>query len=190
MKDDLSKSLFQALTELDEDRQTASLIVQDVPNPPNGLDQQSIRVRPGEEAKLNCTTSSDITFCAFTAPDGTNFFLKKNIPYEGGRITYTGEDESTDCAVRIASVEEKDNGEWKCSITTIKDGQGVTVENAVSVIVSRPPSDVHIEVDGIAASTLTLDFRQSKSKKVTTSRETERLNLKPISFISFVPNIL
>jgi len=128
--------------------------------------QQSIEVRTGDEAKLSCTTSSDIQFCAFTAPDGTNFFLKKNIPYEDGRITYAGEDESTDCAVRIASVEEKDNGEWKCSITTIKDGQGVTVENAVSVIVSRPPSDVHIEVDGIAASTLTLDFRQSKSKKI------------------------
>jgi len=128
--------------------------------------QQSIEVRTGDEAKLSCTTSSDIQFCAFTAPDGTNFFLKKNIPYEGGRITYAGEDESTDCSVKIASVEEKDNGEWKCSITTIKDGQGVTVENAVSVIVSRPPSDVHIEVDGIAASNLIVDFRQSKSKKI------------------------
>ena len=147
-------------------------------------------MRTGDEAKLSCTTSSDIQFCAFTAPDGTNFFLKKNIPYEGGRITYAGEDESTDCSVKIASVEEKDNGEWKCSITTIKDGQGVTVENAVSVIVSRPPSDVHIEVDGNAASNLIVDFRQSKSKKVTTLREIERLNFKPIVFISFVPNIL
>jgi len=43
---------------------------------------------------------------------------------------------------------------------------GRLMENAVLVIVSRPPSDVHIEVDGIAASTLTLDFRQSKSKKI------------------------
>ena len=99
-------------------------------------------MRTGDEAKLSCTTSSDIQFCAFTAPDGTNFFLKKNIPYEDGRITYAGEDESTDCAVRIASVEEKDNGEWKCSITTSRDGQGVNVENAVSVIVSRLPSDI------------------------------------------------
>merc|ERR1712045_1018526 len=84
----------------------------------------------------------------------------------GGRITYAGEDESTDCAVKIANVEEKDNGEWKCSITTIKDGQGVTVENAVTVIVSRPPSDVHMEVDNIAVSNLVVDFRQSKSKKI------------------------
>jgi len=128
--------------------------------------QKSIEVRTGDEAKLSCTTSSDIQFCAFTAPDGTNFFLKKNIPYEGGRITYAGEDESTDCAVKIASVEEKDNGEWKCSITTIKDGQGVTVENAVTVIVSRPPSDVHMEVDDIAVSNLVVNFRQSKSKKI------------------------
>ena len=57
--------------------------------------RQSIQVWPGEKAELNCTTSSDITFCLFTAPDGTNFFLKKNIPYEDGRITYAGEDEST-----------------------------------------------------------------------------------------------
>jgi len=128
--------------------------------------QKSIEVRTGDEAKLSCTTSSDIQFCAFTAPDGTNFFLKKNIPYEGGRITYAGEDESTDCAVKIANVAEKDNGEWKCSITTIKDGQGVTVENAVTVIVSRPPSDVHMEVDDTAVSTLVVDFRQSKSKKI------------------------
>merc|ERR1711902_23337 len=66
----------------------------------------------------------------------------------------------------IANVEEKDNGEWKCSITTIKDGQGVTVENAVTVIVSRPPSDVHMEVDNIAVSNLVVDFCQSKSKKI------------------------
>ena len=33
----LTLNLFQALTELDEDRQTASLIVQDVPNPPKLL---------------------------------------------------------------------------------------------------------------------------------------------------------
>jgi len=109
--------------------------------------QKSIEVRTGDEAKLSCTTSSDIQFCAFTAPDA-------------------GEDESTDCAVKIANVAEKDNGEWKCSITTIKDGQGVTVENAVTVIVSRPPSDVHMEVDDSAVSTLVVDFRQSKSKKI------------------------
>ena len=126
-------------------------------------------MRTGDEAELSCSTSPHpIQFCAFTAPDGTNFFLKKNIPYEGGRITYAGEDETTDCAVKISSVEEKDNGEWKCSITTLVNGQGVNVENAVSVIVSRPPSDVHIEVDEVAASNLIVDFRQSKSKKVTT----------------------
>jgi len=129
--------------------------------------QKSIEVRTGDEAELSCSTSPHpIQFCAFTAPDGTNFFLKKNIPYEGGRITYAGEDETTDCAVKISSVEEKDNGEWKCSITTLVNGQGVNVENAVSVIVSRPPSDVHIEVDEVAASNLIVDFRQSKSKKI------------------------
>ena len=95
------------------------------------------KVRTDDLAELSCSTSPshNIQFCVFTKPDGTSFILKKNFTYEDGRLTYAGEDESTDCGVRILGVEEKDNGEWKCFITTIKDGQYVTVENAVSVIV-------------------------------------------------------
>ena len=99
---------------------------------------RSIEVRMGDEVKLICTTSHKIQSCAFTAPDGTIDGTNVFGSYIGddGRSIY--EDDSTECGLRIASVEEKDNGEWKCSITTIKDGLRVTVENAVTVIVSRP----------------------------------------------------
>jgi len=130
------------------------------------VSEKSIEVRTGDEAQLSCTTSSNIRFCQFKSPSGEPFILEKGIQYEDGRITYDGEDSNTECGVKITNVMEKDNGQWTCSLTTIANGQAATVEETVSVIVSRPPSDVHIEVEGIPASNIVVNFKNSRSRQV------------------------
>ena len=76
------------------------------------VDERSVEVRPGDEANLSCR-SSNIAACIFNSPSGETLFMKRGINHENGRITYSGEDESTDCSVRITNIEEKDNGIWK-----------------------------------------------------------------------------
>jgi len=130
------------------------------------VSQKSIEVRTGDEAHLSCTTSSEIAFCTFKSPSGDNHILRKGIKYEDGRITYFGEDTATECGVKISNVLEKDNGVWTCAITTLVDSAAINVEETISVIVSKPPSEVRLEVDGIPTSNMVVNFRDSKSRQV------------------------
>jgi len=130
------------------------------------VSQKSIEVRTGDEAHLSCTTSSEIAFCTFKSPSGDSHILRKGIKYEDGRITYFGEDTATECGVKISNVLEKDNGVWTCAITTLVDSAAINVEETISVIVSKPPSEVRIEVDGIPTSNMVVNFRDSKSRQV------------------------
>jgi len=130
------------------------------------VSQKSIEVRTGDEAHLSCTTSSEIAFCTFKSPSGDNHILRKDIKYEDGRITYFGEDTATECGVKISNVLEKDNGVWTCAITTLVDSAAINVEETISVIVSKPPSEVRLEVDGIPTSNMVVNFRDSKSRQV------------------------
>jgi len=128
---------------------------------------ESVEVRAGEEARLSCSTSSaDIAFCQFEAPSGKSFIMSKNLPYEDGRLTYHGEDPSKECGIRIASVKEEDNGKWTCTLTVLVNGQGQTVTDEASVIVSRPPADIHLEVEGQVKTAEIIKFSESKSRKV------------------------
>jgi len=130
------------------------------------VSQKSIEVRTGDEAHLSCTTSSEIAFCTFKSPSGDSHILRKGIKYEDGRITYFGEDTATECGVKISNVLEKDNGVWTCAITTLVDSAAINVEETISVIVSKPPSEVRIEVDGIPTSNMVVNFHDSKSRQV------------------------
>jgi len=128
---------------------------------------ESVEVREGEEARLTCSTSSaDIVFCQFEDPSGKSFIMKENLPYEGGRLTYHGEDPTKDCGIRIANVRESDNGKWTCTLTVLVAGQGVGVKDEASVIVSRPPADIHLEVEGQVKTSEIIKFSESKSRKV------------------------
>merc|ERR1711988_48527 len=119
------------------------------------------------EARLSCSTSSaDIAFCQFEAPSGKSFIMSKNLPYEDGRLTYHGEDPSKECGIRIASVKEEDNGKWTCTLTVLVNGQGQTVTDEASVIVSKPPADIHLEVEGQVKTAEIIKFSESKSRKV------------------------
>ena len=108
------------------------------------LDQLSIEVRPGDEAELRYTTSYNIKLCEFSNPYGDTFLVKKNNSYSfrGSMISYAGENESTDCGVRITGVQENDNGEWKCNIISKEGNEVAAFRNAFTVIVSRRQSDV------------------------------------------------
>ena len=73
---------------------------------------ESVEVRAGEEARLSCTTQSELEFCQFEDPAGETFILKEGAAYQSGRLSYHGEDIKKDCGIRIANVQESDNGNW------------------------------------------------------------------------------
>jgi len=136
--------------------------------------EKSVEVRPGDEANLSCA-SSNIIGCIFQSPDGKTLFLKKGVAHEGGRISYSGEDESTECNVRISNIEEKDNGEWKCILTTLSGSDTRTLEEPVSVIVSKAPASVRLEVDGqVSAPIMVVNIRETTSKQVSCISERAR----------------
>eukprot|EP00092_Neocalanus_flemingeri_P030364 GFUD01032962.1.p1 GENE.GFUD01032962.1~~GFUD01032962.1.p1 ORF type:complete len:532 (-),score=132.75 GFUD01032962.1:652-2247(-) len=127
---------------------------------------ESVEVREGEEAILSCTTPSDILFCTFRSPTDETFTMKSGLPYEEGRIVYHGEDEKRECGMKITDVKEKDNGEWKCLLTALLDGQAKKGEKAAIITVAKPPSDIHIEVDGETTAAVIVNYPENKERKV------------------------
>jgi len=127
---------------------------------------ESVEVREGEEAILTCTTPSDILFCTFRSPTDETFTMKPGIPYEDGRIVYHGEDEKRECGLKITDVKEKDNGEWKCLLTALLDGSAKKGEKAAIITVAKPPSDIHIEVDGETTAAVIVNYPENKERKV------------------------
>jgi len=132
--------------------------------PVEGL--ESVEVREGEEAILSCTTPSDILFCTFRSPTDETFTMKPGIPYEEGRIVYHGADEKKECGLKITNVKEKDNGEWKCLLTALLDGQAKKGEKAALITVAKPPSDIHIVVDGETTAAVIVNYPENKDRKV------------------------
>jgi len=132
--------------------------------PVEGL--ESVEVREGEEAILSCTTPSDILFCTFRSPTDETFTMSPGIPYEDGRIVYHGTDEKKECGLKITDVKEKDNGEWKCLLTALLDGQAKKGEKAAIITVAKPPSDIHIEVDGETTAAVIVNYPENKDRKV------------------------
>ena len=74
---------------------------------------------------------------------------------------------------------------FRCAITTLVDSAAINVEETISVIVSKPPSEVRLEVDGIPTSNMVVNFRDSKSRQVLVwfGIIVGKLNFKSISFI-------
>jgi len=132
--------------------------------PVEGL--ESVEVREGEEAILSCTTPSDILFCTFRSPTDQTFTMAKSIPYEEGRIVYHGTDEKRECGMKITNVKEKDNGEWKCLVSALLDGNAKTGEKSAIITVAKPPTDIHIEVDGVTTASVIVNYSENKERKV------------------------
>jgi len=129
------------------------------------VSQKSVEVRPGDEARLSCATSSPVAFCAFSSPSGDNYILQTGLVYDGDRISKDGEEEGV-CAVKITNIQEKDNGVWKCSLTLNENNKARQVEETVKVVVSRAPSNVHIEIDDAPTSKLVVNFREKKDQQI------------------------
>jgi len=129
------------------------------------VSQKSVEVRPGDEARLSCATSSPVAFCAFSSPGGDNYILQTGLVYDGDRISKDGEEEGV-CAVKITNIQEKDNGVWKCSLTLNENNKARQVEETVKVVVSRAPSNVHIEIDDAPTSKLVVNFREKKDQQI------------------------
>jgi len=108
---------------------------------------ENIRVKVGEEARLTCTADSRITFCIFFSPTGGSFpfSVGQDIKYEEGRIVYFGTNPEKECGIKINSVTESDNGQWKCSITSNTGGSGRTGSGSANVTVVKAPTSIYLE---------------------------------------------
>jgi len=125
--------------------------------------EASVEVREGESAELTCSTGGvDIAFCTFMSPYGENLIMSPDLGYEGGRITFAGTDRVKHCGIKINAIEEKDNGEWKCTITANQDGSAKKGSGSASVTVVKPPASVVLDV----ASPLVLTYPQESTKEV------------------------
>ena len=69
-------------------------------------------MRAGEEARLSCTTQSDLEFCQFEDPAGESFIMREGLACQVGRLSYHGENPKKECGIRIENVQEADNGMW------------------------------------------------------------------------------
>ena len=56
----------------------------------------------------------------------------------------------------------------RCSLTLNENNKARQVEETVKVVVSRAPSNVHIEIDDAPTSKLVVNFREKKDQQVTT----------------------
>jgi len=126
-----------------------------------------VEVKQGESAELTCSTGVDILFCQFTTPYGESLIMSPEINYEAGRIAFAGEEQKKHCGVKINSVEEKDNGEWKCEITANQGGSAKKGTGSAIVTVVKPPTSVTVDVE----STLQLNYPQDSTKEVRCSAE-------------------
>ena len=57
----------------------------------------------------------------------------------------------------------------RCTLTVLVNGQGQIVKDEATVVVSRPPADIHMEVDGQVKTSEIIKFSESKSRKVNRS---------------------
>jgi len=124
-----------------------------------------VEVREGEAAELSCTTESEIVFCTFMDPSGKSLNMLPSLNYEDGRISFLGTDPKTQCGVKINNVQEKDNGEWMCSITaTNSGGSAKKGTQTATVTVVKPPTSVRI--DGEPSGSMELTLPTSNPKEI------------------------
>jgi hypothetical protein len=128
----------------------------------------SVNVRPNEEVDLSCTADSPIKNCNFVSPSGTNYFVSKDDTFKyDDRISYLGEDATRDCGIKIENVQEADNGEWKCEVSSVKDGQLKRGSDTVELTVLKAPSKVSLEVDSeLAGESLTIVYDKEAQKTI------------------------
>jgi hypothetical protein len=127
---------------------------------------ESINVNVGEEAVLTCKTEVDYKFCNFRSPAGAQYNMDPLLPYEEGRIVYGGVNQLRDCAVRIVSITEEDNGAWECSIVAVVDGTPRQGKGSATITVNKAPTAVKLMVDGQETQTMKLNFPDEATKQV------------------------
>jgi len=115
--------------------------------------EAEVSIRLNDEADLTCTTSGNrIAVCTFISPNRESFTRTPGLKYP--RVTYMTDDPDNSCSMKIGSVKEEDNGEWKCDITTVDDaGNALQGSNLIALTVLKPPRSVSLNVDSSVAVT-------------------------------------
>jgi len=107
-------------------------------------ENDAVSVRPGEEALLTCMTDAKLKFCTFVSPSKSSYNIDKDIPHYNDHLYYAEVDGG--CGVRIKNVEEKDDGEWRCELTSLVEGTAIRGSNTISLTVLKAPRSVSLNV--------------------------------------------
>ena len=69
--------------------------------------------------------------------------------YEKDRIKGLITTNPNECGLEIQNIEEKDNGEWTCTLTGLgpDDGNLQSATGKINVVVANPPTDLYLEND-------------------------------------------
>ena len=70
--------------------------------------------------------------------------------YEKDRIIQIQSNNPNECGIEIQRIEEKDNGEWTCTLTGLgpEDGNLASATGKMRVVVANPPTDLYLEKEG------------------------------------------
>jgi len=106
--------------------------------------------KQGEAAKIICAINVAQKICVFNSPSGTPYGVIEGAKYEKDRIKGLITTNPNECGLEIQNIEEKDNGEWTCTLTGLgpDDGNLESASGKIRVVVANPPTDLYLEKEG------------------------------------------
>lgn len=111
----------------------------------------------GDSVDLVCSGDIEHKVCSFQTPSN-----QLRVMYDGAnypRIRKTS-DNPMDCGIEVSPVAEEDNGRWKCIYNALdKNGQSVTGEGEINVVVGIPPTSVEMRMNGKVVNSDTLPMK-------------------------------
>jgi len=114
------------------------------------INHQDFEGKKGESAKLICAINVPQKICVFNSPSGAPYGVIEGAKYEKDRIIQHQSDNPNECGIEIQRIEEKDNGEWTCTLTGLgpEDGNLASATGKMRVVVANPPTDLYLEKEG------------------------------------------
>ena len=65
---------------------------------------------------------------------------------------------------------------FRCLLTALLDGSAKKGEKAAIITVAKPPSDIHIEVDGETTAAVIVNYPENKERKVNVKKSSTTLS--------------
>jgi len=115
----------------------------------NPAQQTKASLDVGGQVKVFCSSPDEIRACIFRSPLGETYVFLDGDKYENDRITnYLKTDNQ--CGMEIHSLEDGDNGQWECLLTTRNPDtqQSASLQQYFNLEIAVPPMSVSLSEGG------------------------------------------